>query len=173
MPFSWWRSGLRRARPGRSGLRNPDQVRIVGDAFVGDEVPILAAAEALRVAVKESELGALGVQVGMDVVLLGDAGEPAVVEQPDGQGRLGNPGKSRLVACAGAIDVFVEAIMEEVVAVAAAGIGGADPGRAAGLHAGVRAPGHFPVRAQSDDARQINIPALVNGRAVGAAIFGQ
>src|ERR1019366_1432722 len=70
------------AKQERSGLGNPEQGRIVGDAFVGDEVPVLPVAEALRVAVKEIELGALGVQVGMNVVLLGDGGEPAVVEQP-------------------------------------------------------------------------------------------
>jgi hypothetical protein len=74
------------------------------------------------VAIEESEMGALVVQIGMNVVLLGDGGELAVVKQPDGQDRPGDAGEFRLVARADAVDMFVEAIVEEVVAVAAAGI---------------------------------------------------
>ena len=133
----------------------------------------LRVAEPPCVAIEESEMGALAVQIGMNVVLLGDGGELAVVKQPDGQDRPGDTGESRLVARADAVDMFVEAIVEEVVAVAAAGIGGADPDRTAGIHVGIGAPGHLFVSAQPNDARQIIIPALVNSRAIRAAVFGQ
>src|ERR1035441_4931200 len=129
------------SRPFREELGNPDQVGIVGDPFVGDEVPVFRVAEALRVAIEESEVGALAADRKMVVVLLGDGGELAIVKQPDGQNRPGEAGDSRLVARADAVDVFVEAIVEEVVAVAAAGVGGADPNRKAGIHVGIGAPG--------------------------------
>ena len=107
--------------PNGGKLRNPDQVGVVRDSFVGDEVPVLLVAEPLRVAIEESEMGALVVQIGMNVVLLGHRGELAVVKQPDRRDRPEDAGDFRLIARAAAVDVFVEAIVEEVVAVAAAG----------------------------------------------------
>ncbi len=47
--------------------RNPDQGRIIGDAFVVLEIPILRVFEPGGVAIEKNKLRAAIVQIGMDV----------------------------------------------------------------------------------------------------------
>ena len=69
-------------------------------------------------AVQERKLRPLVVQVGVNIVLLGNRRQLAVVEQPH---HLTRPADGRVadrrVVRAGAIDVFVEAIMKQKISV--------------------------------------------------------
>ena len=70
--------------PGRtSNSRNPNQTGIICPAAVMGEIPVITAVETSGVAVEKSELCAVVVQIGVDVVLLRDRGELAVVEEPN------------------------------------------------------------------------------------------
>ena len=63
--------------------REPNQLRIVGEAFVVFEIPIRRIFEPGGVTVEKRELCAVTVQIGMDVVPLRDSGDASVVKQPD------------------------------------------------------------------------------------------
>ena len=127
-------------------------------------------------AVKKRELRALAVQVGMDVSPRANAGEVLRVKEPhDGRG-LGNgayPGRS--VVGAGPVHMFVEAVVEEVVAIAAPGIGGTNPDRIAGRGIGVLAPGQVEIAGNPEHLRKLHIPADVGHGVcrVGSAVWRQ
>ena len=70
--------------------------------------------------VEKSELRALAVQVGVDVVLLGHRRQFAVVEQPNQLRGLAQRTELHLVADTLAVDMLVETVVEQIVAVAAA-----------------------------------------------------
>ena len=71
-------------------------------------------------AVEKDKLSAGTVKVGVDVVLLGYGGELSIVEQPDNTRWRANGAKLHLVAGASAVDMFVEAIVEQIIPIAAA-----------------------------------------------------
>ena len=60
--------------------RNPDQGRIVGNAFVVLGIPILGAFEPGGMPIEKNKLRAVIVQTGVDIVLLSHAIGFAVVE---------------------------------------------------------------------------------------------
>src|SRR5207302_2612874 len=128
-------------------IRNPNNILVVGAALVGSEIPVFGVAEASGVAIEECKLGAFVVPVGVHVVLLRDGCAFAVIEQPDHLGGLAN-GRvpDRRVVRARPVDVFVEAVMKEVVAIAAVGIGRTNPNRLLRRDVGVSAPGQLVVR---------------------------
>lgn len=110
-----------------SGL--PDEAWIVCDALVGLEIPILDILRPCDMAIEKNELRALAVQGGMDIVLLHNRGNPAVVEKPDDGGRYSDESYFDLLPRAQSVDVFVETIMEQLVSIAPARIARADPDR--------------------------------------------
>src|SRR5438874_11253071 len=73
-------------RPKAEHLQNsryPNQFRVIGATRVFCKVPILYISEPPRMAVEEYKLSAFIVQIGMDIILLGNAGKFSVIEQPD------------------------------------------------------------------------------------------
>src|SRR6266853_3070549 len=156
-----------------SQLGKPDQPRIIRQPLVGCKIPVLSVSKPDGVSVEKSELRALAVQVGVDVVLLGHRRQFAVVEQPNQLRGLAQRTELHLVADTLAVDVLVEAVVEQIVAVAAARVGRANPNRAAWVEGGIGAPRHFLVCGQAHDARQVNVPTFVDGSAIGRAVLGQ
>lgn len=100
-------------------------------------------------AIEKRELRSAAMEVRMNVVLLSYRCEFAVVEEPDCQGRTGQGGEFDLIAGADAVDVLVEAVMEQVIPVAAPWVGGANPYAAARVDARVGAPCHLAVAGQA------------------------
>src|SRR5437899_2847478 len=100
-----WRR--RRRSSSAFNLRNPNQRGIVGPPFVDREIPVFRTLESGRVTIQQSEVRALAVQVGVNIVLLSDARQAAVVKQPDCVRRQTDGGEPHLVAAAGGVDVFV------------------------------------------------------------------
>src|SRR5450759_1371891 len=80
-PRCVYEAGLRGERGGI--LRRPSQARLIGASLVERKIPINLVRKPRHVSVQEPKLRAALVQVGMDVVLLGDGGKLAIVEQPD------------------------------------------------------------------------------------------
>ena len=80
--------------------------------------------------VKKCELRATFVQIGVNVIAVTDGREIFCVEQPDEHGWIANGGDSnRSISSARPVDVFVQAIMTQIVSVAASRICRADPDR--------------------------------------------
>jgi len=71
---------------------------MVGSSLALLEIPVGEVVEASGVAVEKEELSALLVQIGVDIVVLTDCGEPSVIEEPDDMGRLREGGQSHLIA---------------------------------------------------------------------------
>ena len=78
-------------------------------------------------AVEKNKLRAFIVQGGMDVVLLCNRRETAIFEQPDGGGRLSDDGQFDLITGTQSVDVFIETVVEQIIAIAPARIGRTDP----------------------------------------------
>ncbi len=78
-------------------------------------------------AVEKNELGAGVVQICVDIVFLRDRREAAVIKKPDRRHRLADRSNFHLIARAGAVDVFVQAIVKKIIAVAASRIGRTNP----------------------------------------------
>ena len=66
--------------------------------MVAAEIPVFEVAETGGVTVKKGELRTAIVEIGVNIILLGDAGELAVIEKPNGAGRSDNGTKSYLIA---------------------------------------------------------------------------
>ena len=98
-------------------------------------------------AIKKGEVRPMAVQVGMHVVLLGNASQPSVIKQPNNQRRPRHGRQSPLHVRAAAIDVVIQAIMEQVNSIAAAEIGWTNPEASAWFDRSVRVPGHFFITA--------------------------
>ena len=94
--------------------RDPDQVRIIRSPLIGHKIPIFAIFETRGMAVEKGELRPTRMQVGMDIILLCDGCQFAVIEQPHGANRVWQGSEPDLVASANSVDVLVEAIMEEI-----------------------------------------------------------
>src|SRR6266404_5726761 len=151
----------------------PEQARIIGSAGVFGEVPIFLVLKPRSMAVEKGELRAAVVQVGVYIVLLGDSGEFAIVEEPDDTKWLTDGGESDLIARAGPVYMLVETIVEKVVSVAAPGIGGANPERTAWIDLVIDTPGHFAIGRNFEHSRQIDVPAFIDRGAIGCAVLGQ
>src|SRR6266404_7240177 len=67
----------------RYALRNPNQLCIICSPALGREIPVIDIPEPPGVAVQKSKLCPATVQVRVDIVLLSDTGQPAVVKQPN------------------------------------------------------------------------------------------
>lgn len=124
-------------------------------------------------AIEKSELRAGTMKVGVDVVLLRNGGQFTVVKEPDGQRRTWQRGEFNLIAGPSAINMLIEAVMEQVIAIAAARVGWANPDRAARVNRGIGAPGHLTVTRQAERPRQVIVPAFGNACAIRRAVFGQ
>jgi hypothetical protein len=66
--------------------RNPDQGRIVGDAFVVPGIPILGVFEPGGVAIKENKLRAAIVQIGVDIRPCSNGGLMSGIKQMNNAG---------------------------------------------------------------------------------------
>jgi hypothetical protein len=73
-------SSERDSAPAR--LRLPNNIGIVGFAFVGFEIPIIDASKMRDVAIHKGNIRAAAVDVRVDIVLLCACGSTAIVEQP-------------------------------------------------------------------------------------------
>src|ERR1041385_3226895 len=125
----------------------PNELRIICPALVRSEIPVIGIAETPHVPIQKEKLGPSRMKIGVDVILLGDSGSFAIVEQPD---RLcGTPNGSQSdgrIQFPRFIDVFVQAVMKQVVAVAPLRIGRANPNRGSQGRSRISAPGHLAVR---------------------------
>ena len=128
-------------RPARELLlRIPDQRRIVRETLVLFEIPILGILKTRDVAIEKNKLCAFTVQGGVDVVLLRNRRKPAVVEKPDGGSRLSDESQFDLIAGTQPVDVFIETVVEQIIAIAPARIGRAYPDRISRIDVLVGAP---------------------------------
>lgn len=75
-------------------------------------------------AVQKNNVCAARVEVGVDVIGRPHGGQIFGIVEPDDARRVGQGGQRHLVAAAGAVDIFVEAIVEQIVAIAAPGLAG-------------------------------------------------
>ena len=66
-----------------ASLRLPAQLQGVGFASIGGEVPINMIGEAAGVSVQKQEVGSVGVEIRMNVVLLCHRRSLSVVKKPD------------------------------------------------------------------------------------------
>src|SRR5438309_6970794 len=99
-------------------LWDPNQGGIIGSTLSPGKIPVLEIPKAPGMTVQESKVRAAIVNVGMDVVLLRNAGNAAVVEQPDRRRRPAEGANlHRPVFCSCAVDMLVEAIVEKVDAI--------------------------------------------------------
>ena len=119
---------------------------MVRQAFVGLKVPIARIGIVTDVTIEEEEVGSAFMQIGMDVVLLGDSRQLTVIEEPDGGAGFADVADIRPTSAAASIDVFIEAIVEKVVAVASTGVGGANPRGRTRLDRRVGSPGGIGIR---------------------------
>lgn len=81
----------------------------------------------LNVSIEQQKLSSAAVKVGVDVVLLGHGSLLSIVKEPN---QAFGPGKRRhfnLPSNPCAIDVLIEAIVEEASAIAPFAVGGAEP----------------------------------------------
>src|SRR6185436_18687864 len=127
--------------------------------------------ESCGVTVQKNKLRATAMQVCMDVILLRNSCQLAVIEQPNYARRMSDRAKSNLITRTGPINVLVQAIMEQVVSITAAGIGRTNPERSPGIDGSVSAPGHFSISRHSEHPRQVHVPAFIR-RTVRRAILG-
>ena len=104
--------------------RHPDPVRVVGDAFLVFKIPIFGVLEPRDVGIQKNELRAVIVQVGVNIVLLSNGSNAAVVKKPDRYSASADRAESYLICAA---DIFVETIMEQIVPIGPARIAGANP----------------------------------------------
>ncbi len=96
----------------------PNEARVVGAAFVGLEIPIFPVRKAFHMRINKDELRAAMVKVCMDVVLLGTRGDFAVVEEVNGGGWLRDGADANgAIALAGAVQMLVHAVMEQIFAI--------------------------------------------------------
>ena len=83
------------------------------------------------------------VQIGMDIVPLRHCRKLAVIKHPDRDRGVRNRNQPDLIASAGGVYILVQAIMKEVVAITAAGVGWANPDGMAWINFSVGAPRHL------------------------------
>lgn len=127
-------------------LRNPNQLRIIRSPRARREVPIINVPESRRVPIQKGKVRAPAVQVRVNVVLLSHCRQFSIVKQPYHSRRLSYRGKLHLVTGAASVYVLIQAIVKQVIPIAAAGVRGADPERLARVNSGVRPPRHFVIR---------------------------
>jgi hypothetical protein len=84
----------------------------------------------------------------MDIVLLSNGRQFSIIEKPHRSGWMRDWGLLDLVAGADPIDVLVQTIVEQMIPIASARVGGTNPNRAAMVDRRVVVPGHFPVDGQ-------------------------
>ena len=141
---------------------NPDQLRVVGQAGVIGEIPVILISEAGGVTVKESEVGTCRMEIGVDVVLLGHASQFAIVEQPNGVGGFWDRRKFYLVSRTTGVDVLVQAVMKQIVTVAASWIGWANPDGPPDIRVRVCAPFHELITGLAKHAREVDVPTFIH-----------
>jgi len=112
-------------------------------------------------------------KIGMDVVVLGHGGSLSVIKEPDCFSWGGDGTQFDLVSRAGSVDVRIQAVVKEVVTVAAGAVGGADPEAFRGLLMGIGSPAQGVVVCYAQLGGEINVPAVVFRRSVGGPIFGE
>jgi len=153
----------------------PPQLGIVRKPLVDSEVPILRVSKSSHMAIKEEELGAPLVQVRMDEGPSADGRKILGIEQPDHICRppdAGNAGGH--ITAAGSIDKFIEAIMKEIVAIAAPPVGWTNPHGIAHVSAAIGPPRHVVIPRNAQLQWQLDIPAAVrvHGQRIGES-FGR
>src|SRR5438093_11774559 len=67
----------------------------------------------------------------------------------------------RGIVLAGSIDMFVQAVVEQVDAVTASPVRRADPNRSTGIDTGILAPGHVVIPWQAEYVGKLDVPACV------------
>ncbi|MDB6037839.1 MAG: hypothetical protein JWM99_1680 [Verrucomicrobiales bacterium] len=101
-------------------------------------------------------------EIGMNIVLLGDGSAFAVIEHPDHLCRVidrRNP--SRPIEVARLIKVLVQTIVKEIVPIASISIARADKYRMGERLSGIRTPGHFVIRFDVHEYRKKNVPCPI------------
>lgn len=141
---------------------NPDKALVIGPAFVVLEIPILGVPEASGVAVEESEVGPGGVQIGMNKAPVPGGGQVLGIKEPnDGGGPLDRGEPDGTIGVTGAVHVLVEAVVEQVPAVAATLVGWTNPYGTSGSDGRVRAPRHVVVAGQPQLLGKLDVPTCV------------
>ena len=146
---------------------------MVGQAFIGFEVPVAGIWVVTDLAIEEEEVGSAFMEIGMNVVLLGDGCKLAVIKEPDGGRGFADVAYIGPTSAAASIDMFVETVVEKVVAIASSGVGGTNPRGGDGLDGLVGPPGGIGVGGKEKNLWKFDIPAFVLGEPVRAPIFGQ
>src|SRR5262245_30790319 len=111
------------------GSRDPDQFRIVRTPCVYPDVPVFRVPMPSSMSIQKCELCALSVPIRVHIVFLPDRSQFAGIKQPDYPFRASDRRQPYLFSSSPSIDVFVEAVVEKVVAVANPSVGWTDPKR--------------------------------------------
>jgi hypothetical protein len=104
-------------------------------------------------------------QIGVRKIFRADPGQIFCVEQIHHRTGLANGCELyHGIARPCSVDVFIQTIVEQIVAVAAARVRRTKPDSVSNIRVGVFAPRHVMIPGQVDHLRQLNIPTGVGGR---------
>lgn len=151
----------------------PEEFWVIVAAPVGLEIPVGTVGQPLDAAAEKKQVRASTVGIGVNPVPMAHRRKPAIVEQPWDVVWDANRSEAHLLGIATAVHLSVEAVMKEVVRVAAAGIPGADPDTAFDRSCGVGPPWTTVIGRDIEDPRQIHVPSLGDGLAAQSAVRGQ
>lgn len=96
----------------------------------------------------------------MNIVLLSDRGQASIVEKPDEKFRAANRAEVDTTAGTVAVDVFVEAVVKQILSIASASVRGANPNRAGQGYLIIGSPGQRGVGRDTDGKWELDIPAF-------------
>ena len=149
----------RLSRAVSTASRNPDQGRVVGNRFMGFEIPILGVIEPGGVPIDENKLRAMIVQIGMDVRPITNGGLMPGIKQ------MNNAGRPRqifqfypMLIGTGTVNEVIPAVMKKLGSVAAAWVAGTNPDGLAGINVRIRPPRHFMISWLIQCPRQVDVP---------------
>ena len=146
---------------GINSLRNPDQVRVVGDAIAGGEIPILGVPKPRGMAIQKDKLRAAIVQIGVDGRPFPNGG---LIFRIKKMNNAGWPPKilqfHPMFVSAGTVNEFIQAVMKKFGPIAAPGVAGTNPYGMSHIHCCIGTPGHFVIRRQPDCFGKQYIPTV-------------
>lgn len=120
--------------------------------------------------VQKQEVGAVGVKVGVNVVLLCHRRSLSIVKEPDERMWRRQHRHFDVITRTAPVDEPIEAVMEKVVSITPPLVGRAEPDGFGKGNGGVGAPGQFVVAGKPNHVGKIDIPAKPGCAPVGRAV---
>lgn len=125
-------------------------------------------------AIQKRKMRPFGMEIGMNIVLLGDRGAFAVIEHPNHLRRVVNRRNSSWpIEISRLIKVLIQTIVKEIVPVASIGIARTDEYRMGQGLSGIRTPGHFVIRFDIYEYGKKHVPGPIRRYSIGRPLGRQ